>query len=158
HEFAGGDVDRYPAQDGAAVDVDFQVPDCEHHGVLRLPTTVAMMCGSEKNGPGGRSASTLPSASAMTRSEYAATRSMSCSTRMMALIPAALAAPIRVRIRACFSAVETPEVGSSSRMTSGRSAKADATSSSFFSPCDSSRAMLASLSAKPKMPAISRTR
>ena len=35
-----------------------------------------------------------------------------------------------------LSAVDTPEVGSSRRMTRGSSAKADATSSSFFSPCD----------------------
>ena len=53
------------------------------------------------------------------------------------MTPARFAAAISVRMMPCLSAVETPEVGSSSRMTCGSSAKAEATSSSFFSPCDS---------------------
>ena len=48
---------------------------------------------------------------------------MSCSTRMMALTPAALAAPIRVFMSPCFSALDTPDVGSSSRITSRRQRK-----------------------------------
>src|SRR6516165_3270188 len=54
----------------------------------------------------------------------------------MLCTPARFAAAIRVRMIPCFSAVETPEVGSSSRMMRGLSAKADATSSTFFSPWD----------------------
>ena len=64
---------------------------------------------------------------------------MSCSTSRIACTPVAFAAVISVRMTLCLSAVETPDVGSSSRMTSGFSANADATSSSFFSPCDSNR-------------------
>ena len=83
---------------------------------------------------------------------------MSCSTRMMALTPAVLAAPISVCISPCFSAVDTPDVGSSSSITSGFSAKADATSSSFFSPCESRREGLSSRRSSPKTRAISATR
>ena len=85
---------------------------------------------------------------------------MSCSTRMMALTPARLGgADQRLASAPCFSAVETPEVGSSSRITSGFSAKADATSSSFFSPCESRRDTRCPAGAhSPKMRAISATR
>ena len=65
---------------------------------------------------------------------------MSCSTRMMALTPAAFAAAISASHDAVLSAVETPD---------GRLVEQDhlglqregamATSSSFFSPCDSRR-------------------
>ena len=61
------------------------------------------------------------------------------------------AAPIRVFMTPCFSAVETPEVGSSSRITSGLSAKAEATSSSFFSPCESRRETVCRRCSSPKM-------
>src|SRR6516162_6974801 len=56
---------------------------------------------------------------------------MSCSTRTIALTPALRPAAIRICMMACLSAVETPEVGSSRRMTCGLSAKAEATSRSF---------------------------
>ena len=69
------------------------------------------------------------------RSEYAKTMSMSCSTWMMARSPTRLDAVTRVSMMAVLSAVLTPDVGSSSRMISGLSAKAEATSRSFLSPC-----------------------
>ena len=56
----------------------------------------------------------------------------------------------RTSMIACLSPVETPLVGSSSRMTEGLSAKALAISSSFFSPCDSVEATVSSLARKPK--------
>jgi len=49
---------------------------------------------------------------------------MSCSTWTMARTPAAFAAETRTSIIACLSPVETPLVGSSSRITLGLSAKA----------------------------------
>ena len=76
----------------------------------------------------------------------------------MALTPARLAAAISVFMMPCLSAVETPEVGSSSRITCGSSAKAEATSSSFFSPCESAAATVSSRWVSPKMSATSRTR
>ncbi len=54
-----------------------------------------------------------------------------------------------------FSAVLTPLVGSSSKMTSGRSANAEATSRSFLSPWGSWRAGTWRLSASPKSSATS---
>ena len=64
---------------------------------------------------------------------------MSCSTSTIALTPARFAAAIKVLMMPCLSDVDTPEVGSSSRITCGSSAKAEATSSSFFSPCERRR-------------------
>ena len=66
--------------------------------------------------------------------------SMSCSTWMMALTPIRAAAFTSTSMIACLSPVLTPLVGSSSRMTSGCSANALATSSSFLSPWGSVRA------------------
>ena len=80
---------------------------------------------------------------------------MSCSTSTMALTPACFPAAISVFMMPCLSAVETPEVGSSSRMTCGSSANAEATSSSFFSPCDSAAATASSRARRPKMSATS---
>ena len=50
-------------EDTAALDVDFEVRQIEHHGVLhgicgRVPTTAAIMAGSAKKASGGMSAST----------------------------------------------------------------------------------------------------
>ena len=53
------------------------------------------------------------------RLEYSATRSMSCSTRMIAFTPARFAASITFLMMPCLSPLETPLVGSSSRITSG---------------------------------------
>ena len=66
----------------------------------------------------------------------------------MARTPAAFAAVTSTSMIACLSPVETPLVGSSSRITSGLSAKALAISSSFFSPCDSVEATVSSLRAQ----------
>src|SRR5262249_19915033 len=153
-DLAGADLERDAAQDAAPLHLDHEIANAQHQVRLRLPTTVSMMIGSAKNGPGGRSASTLPSDSAMMRSEYSATRSMSCSTRTMALPCAARAAATSVFMMPCLSAVDTPEVGSSSRITSGSSAKAEATSSSFFSPWDRLCASLPSRPSRPKIAAM----
>ena len=51
---------------------------------------------------------------------------------------------------AVLSAVLTPLVGSSSRMISGRSAKAEATSRSFLSPWGSCRASACALVGEPE--------
>ena len=67
--------------------------------------------------------------------------SMSCSTWTMALIPMRRAASTSASMIVVLSRVLTPLVGSSSRMISGRSAKALATSRSFLSPWDSVRAV-----------------
>src|SRR4051794_37253076 len=75
---------------------------------------------------------------------------MSCSTWTMPRTPAAFAAETRTSMIACLSPVETPLVGSSSRMTFGLSAKALAISSSFFSPCDSVEATVSSRGRKPR--------
>src|SRR6516225_740702 len=83
------------------------------------------------------------------RCEYRSTRSMSCSTCTMARTPAAFAAATRTSMMACLSPVDTPLVGSSSRMTVGLRAKALAISSSFFSPCESVEATLSSLLRRP---------
>ena len=83
---------------------------------------------------------------------------MSCSTRMIAFTPARRAASITFLMMPCLSPLDTPLVGSSSRITSGESAKALAISRSFFSPCESSRASLSSLASSPKIAATSRTR
>ncbi len=76
----------------------------------------------------------------------------------MLCTPARFAAAISVVMMPCFSAVETPEVGSSSRMTRGSSANAEATSSNFFSPCDKVAAGLASRCCRPKISATCATR
>src|SRR6267154_2515833 len=68
----------------------------------------------------------------------------------MARTPAALAAVTRTSMMACLSPLETPLVGSSSRMTVGLSAKALAISSNFFSPCESVEATVSSLARKPR--------
>ena len=83
---------------------------------------------------------------------------MSCSTRMMALTPAALAAPIRVFISPCFSAVDTPEVGSSSRITSGAARRRRRRRAASSRPATAGATVLASRCSRPKMPAISATR
>jgi len=70
----------------------------------------------------------------MIRSEYVKTMSMSCSTWTTARMPTCRAAPTRVSMTRCLSAVLTPLVGSSRRMTSGARANAVATSRSFLSP------------------------
>ena len=57
----------------------------------------------------------------------------------------------------CLSPLATPLVGSSSRITSGERANALAMSSSFFSPCASSRDSVSSLASSPKIAATSRT-
>jgi len=69
-----------------------------------------------------------------------------------------LAAAINVFMMPCLSEVDTPDVGSSSRMTCGSSANADATSNSFFSPCDSVMATVSSRGPSPKISATSATR
>src|SRR3989442_1617664 len=83
--------------------------------------------------------------------------SMSCSTWTIALTPRRRAAPTMTSMMACLSAVLAAEVGSSSRISSGPSANALATSSSFLSPWGNVRASLASRSARPKTAAISPT-
>ena len=126
----------------------------------RLPTIAAidLGVGEEFARARGRRAP-CRACSATMRLEYSATRSMSCSTRMIAFTPARLrAASITLLMRPCLSPLETPLVGSSSRITSGTSANALAMSSSFFSPCESSRASASSLPSRPKIAATSRTR
>src|SRR5258705_3069238 len=146
-------------EDTAALDVDFQVRQIKHHGVLlnvcgRVPTTAAIMAGSLKKASGGMSASTLPSCSATMRCEYRSTRSMSCSTWTMPRTPAAFAAETSTSMIACLSAVETPLVGSSSRITDGLRAKALAISSNFFSPWDNVEATVSSRARRPRTSAM----
>ena len=63
------DVERHAAQHAAALNVDGEIAHREHQCPRRLPITVSISCGSAKNSSGGRSASTLPSDSAMMRCE-----------------------------------------------------------------------------------------
>src|SRR5262245_3225034 len=147
-----------PAQDTAALNINDEIADCQHQRALRLPTTVAIRCESAKNSFGGRSAKTRPSAKAMIRVEYADTRSISCSTSTIPLTPASFAAARSVFMMECLSAVETPDVGSSNRIPCGSSAKAEATSSNFFSPCESAAARVSSRLLNPKISATLPTR
>src|SRR5258705_2525838 len=159
HQFARGHRQADAVEDTAALDIDFQVRQIKHQGVLlrvcgRVPTTAAIMAGSLKKASGGMSASTLPSWSATIRCEYRSTRSMSCSTWTMPRTPAVFAAATRTSMIACLSAVETPLVGSSSRITDGLRANALAISSSFFSPWDNVEATVSSRARKPRTSAM----
>src|SRR5882757_282694 len=161
-QFARGHRKADAVQDAAALDVDFQVRQIKHHGILRrvcgrVPTTAAIMAGSLKNASGGMSASTLPSCNATMRCEYRSTRSMSCSTWTMPRTPAVLAATTRTSMIACLSPVETPLVGSSSRITDGLRAKALAISSNFFSPWDKVEATVSSRARSPRTSAMRST-
>ena len=64
---------------------------------------------------------------------------MSCSTRMMALTPAALAAPISVFISAVLLGRRDARCRLVEQDHLGVQREGDATSSSFFSPCESRR-------------------
>ena len=63
------DLERDAAQHAAALDIDREITHRQHQCPLRLPITVSIRSGSAKNRSGGRSASTLPSDSAMMRCE-----------------------------------------------------------------------------------------
>ena len=69
HELAGPYLQGDAAQDGASLNIDYEVANGEHQCFFRLPTTISITAGSAKNAFGGRSASTLPSDSAMMRWE-----------------------------------------------------------------------------------------
>src|SRR4029077_5236240 len=142
-------------EDAAALDVDLQVRQIQHHCAFlkvcgRVPTTAAIIAVSAKKACGDISASTRPSCKATMRCEYRSTRSISCSTWTMPRTPAAFAAETKTSMIVCLSPVETPLVGSSSRMTEGLRANALAMSSSFFSPCDSVEATVSSLARSPR--------
>src|SRR5205823_5081510 len=90
-QFAGRDLQRHVGQDATVLNVNGKTLEREHHVLPRilnsLPTIADSISGSLKNCAGGRSARILPPLRATMRLEYSATRSISCSTRMIALIP-----------------------------------------------------------------------
>ena len=157
-EFAGADLECHAAQHAAALDIDREVSHGEHQWARRLPTTASTRAASAKNRSGGRSAKHLAPGQGDDAARIGGDQIHVVLDQHDRLDAGLRPAAMRISMISCLSAVETPDVGSSSRITSGSSANAEATSSSFFSPWDSAAAAVSSRRSRPKMRATSRAR